>query len=67
MICSTAKYYCGDKSKNNELSLACNTDRVSGGGLHRGVLWGNRLEELCIDVTVLLNWMFNISVRIFVT
>ena len=36
MICNTTKYYSGDQSKKNKLSLACNTVRASGGGLHTG-------------------------------
>ena len=48
----------------NELSLACNREGASRGGLQTGFWWGNNLEELCIDGTVLLNCMFNKSVRI---
>ena len=63
MICNNANYYFGDQSKKNELSLACNTEGARR-RLHTGFWWGNQLEELCMDGTVLLNWMFNKSVTI---
>jgi len=68
MICDTTKYCSGDQSKKNEISLACSTDGASRGGVHTGFWWWylkdrGHLEELCIDGRLILNWMFNKSVR----
>ena len=52
MICDTTKYYSGDQSKKNEISLACSTDGASREGVHTGFWWGNHLEEQCIDGTI---------------
>ena len=63
MNCNVTKYYSGDQIKKKEITLACNTEGASSGEVYTVFWWGNHLEELCIDRTVLLNWMFNKSVR----
>jgi len=45
----------------NEVIVACNAEGASRAELHTGFLCVNHLEMLCIDGTVLLNWMFNKS------